>query len=119
MIWTQSSIQLFKDFKTNLLLPIFSSVTINLNQSSSKEIGILNGMGYILMQPDDYSASLATIKHLSFTDECSFVLSLEEPRLRPVLFESGSNMTYERNYLSFVSEVACGRWDIAVYRKYL
>ena len=66
-------------------------------------------MGNILMQPDDYSAFLATIKHLSFTGECSFELSLDEPRLRPVLFGSRSNMTYERNCLSFASEVACGR----------
>ena len=66
-------------------------------------------MGNILMQPDDYSASLATIKHLSFTGECSFELSLDKPRLRPVLFGSRSNMTYERNYLFFASEVACGR----------
>ena len=28
-------------------------------------------------------------------------------------------MTYERNYHSFAGEVACGRWDIAAYRKYL
>ena len=34
------------------------------------------------------------------------------------LFESRSNMTFERNYCSFVDEVACGRWHIAVYRKY-
>ena len=28
-------------------------------------------------------------------------------------------MTYERNYHSFVSDVVCERWDIAVCRKYL
>ena len=71
------------------------------------------------MQLDEFSASLACIKYLTLNVEYLFDLSLDEPRLRPVLFESHSNITYERNYHSFVDEAACGRWAIATYRTYL
>ena len=64
-------------------------------------------MGYVLMQPDDYAAFLAAIKYLSLTSECLFDRSLDEPRLRPILFRSRSNITYERNYHSFLGEVTC------------
>ena len=46
-------------------------------------------------------------------------ISLDRPRLRPILFGSHLNMIYELNYHSFISKVACGRWDITVYRTYL
>ena len=71
------------------------------------------------MKPDNSLDSLAAIKHLTATDECLFDISLDGPRLRPVLFGSRANMPYERNYHSFVDEVACGRWSIAACRKYL
>ena len=69
----------------------------------------------MLMQPDDPSVSLAAIKHLTLTGELLFDLFFDGPNLRPVLFGSYSNMTYDRNYHFFVSEVACGRLDIDVY----
>ena len=47
------------------------------------------------MQLDNFSASLACIKYLTLNVEYLFDLSLDEPRLRPVLFESHSNITYE------------------------
>ena len=78
-----------------------------------------SGMDYILKQSDNHSASLAAIKHFSLTDECLFDLCLDGPRLRPVLFGSRSNMTYEQNYQSFIGEVACGNWAIVACRKYL
>ena len=74
------------------------------------------GMGYILMQPDDSPDYLATINHLTATDECLFDMSLDGPRLRPVLFGSRANVSYECNYHSFVGEIACRRWIIAAYR---
>ena len=46
-------------------------------------------------------------------------MSLDGPRLRPILFCFRINMSYERDYHSFVGEVACGRWTIATCRKYL
>ena len=76
-------------------------------------------MGYILMHPDDSPDSLAAITHMAVTGKCLFDISLDGPRLRPVLFGSRANLSYERNYHSFVGEVACGRWITAAYRKYL
>ena len=52
-------------------------------------------MDYMLMQLDDSFASSAAIKYLSLTDECSFELSFDEPRLWSILFGSRSNTTYE------------------------
>ena len=77
------------------------------------------GMGYTLMQPDDSLNSLASITHLAVTSQCLFDVSLDDPRLLTVQFGSRSNMSYKRDYHSFVGEVACGRWIIATCRKYL
>ena len=71
------------------------------------------------MQPGDSPASLKAINHLTATGECLFDISLDGPRLHPILFSYRANMTYERNYHSFVGEVACGWWSIAACRKYL
>ena len=76
-------------------------------------------MGYILMNPDDSPIFLAAIKHLAVTGEFLFDMSLDGPRLRPVLFGSRSNLSYDRSYHSFVGEVACGRCSIAACRRYL
>ena len=48
-----------------------------------------------------------------------FNLSFDGPRLRPVLFGSCANMSYKRNYHSFIRDVVYGRWNIASCRKYL
>ena len=70
-------------------------------------------MRYILIHPDDSPDSLAAITHLAATGEYLFDILLDGPRLRPVLFGSRANLSYERNYHFFVGEVACGRWSIA------
>ena len=71
------------------------------------------------MKPNDLSDSVTEIKHLATTGECLFNMSLDGPRLRPVIFGSRANLSYDHNYHSFVGEVACGRWSITVCRKYL
>ena len=76
-------------------------------------------MGYILMHLDDSLDSLAAIKHLVATCEFLFEVSLDGPKLRPVLFGSSASMSYERDYHSFVGEVACARWSIATCRRYI
>ena len=76
-------------------------------------------MGHILIQPDDSSDSIAPMKYLAVSSEFLFDLSLDRPRLRPVLFGSRSNLSYDSNYHSFVGEVARGRWIIVACRKYL
>ena len=75
-------------------------------------------MEYILIQPVESLASLATIKYLTTTGEYLFDFSLDGSRLRPVLFESRDNIRYKRNCNSFVREVVGRRWSIAVYCKY-
>ena len=65
------------------------------------------------MQPDDSPDSLAAIAHMAVTGECLFDISLDGPRHRTVLFGSRASLSYERNYHSFVGDVACGRWIIA------
>ena len=77
------------------------------------------GMGYILMQADDTSQSVATFQLLKEKGECAFDLSLDGPRLIPVFFGSRSNQPFEIHYHSFVGEVACGRWAISCCMRYL
>ena len=62
-------------------------------------------MGYILMQSDDSPDSLTAIKHLAATGKYLFDVSLDGPKLRPVLFGSRSNILYERDCHSFVGGV--------------
>ena len=119
MGWTPPLIKLCCDCKFNLI-----SSPLLLRYDSSRPTFLKTDwsavdIGYIVMQPDDSLDSLAFIKHLAATGDCLFDVSLDSSRLRPVLFLSRSNMSHERDYHSFVGEVACGRWSIASYRKYL
>ena len=106
MGWTPSLVQLFFDCKSNLITPLL------LRYDSSRPTFLkrdwsAGGMGYILMQTDDSPDSLAAIKHLAATDECVFDVSLDSPRLRPVLFGSRFDISYKCDYHSFVEEIAC------------
>ena len=62
---------------------------------------------------------MATVKLLEDKDECIFDLPLDDPRLRPVFFGSRLNQPFEIHYHSFVGEVACKRYTLSCYRKYL
>ena len=66
-------------------------------------------MGYILIQADGTTQSVAAVQLLEKTWECTFDLPLDGPRLRPVLFDLRSNRRFEIHYHSFVGEVTCGR----------
>ena len=117
--WTPSLIKLICSYKANL---VTSPLLLRYDSSRPtflKTDWSVGGMGYILMHPDDSPDYLAAITHLAATDECLFDISLDGPRLRPVLFGSCDNLSYERNYHSFVGEIACVRWSIAACRKYL
>ena len=70
-------------------------------------------MGFILMQPADNKKTRQASEHLIKTGECLFNLSLEGPRLKPLIFGSGACTDIEKNIHSFVGEAACGRWSIA------
>ena len=54
------------------------------------------------MQADELPQSLAALTLLEATGECTFDLSLDGRRLRPVFFGSRSNQTFEVHYHSFV-----------------
>ena len=71
------------------------------------------GMGWILMQPADDIESTKSTKSLLKCGECTFDLSKDGARLRPVRFKSRACTDFERKYHSFVGEAASGRWAIS------
>ena len=77
--WIQFSIQLFEDCKTKL---VTSHLLLHYDSSKPtilKKYWSASDMWYILIQSDDSSVSLAAIKRLSLTSECSFDLFLDIP----------------------------------------
>ena len=115
--WSPSNISIFIDCKTNI---VSSSLLLRCDSSKPfffKTDWPANGMGYILMQPDNYSESIRTLAILEESGDCTFELSLKGPRLHPVLFGSRSNLPYDMHHHSFVGEIACGRWSIAHNRR--
>jgi hypothetical protein len=77
------------------------------------------GMGWILMQPDNSEASKVALALLRSEGICTFDLTMNGARLRPIRFGSRSCTERERHYHSFVGEAACGRWAIGQNRKFL
>ena len=59
-------------------------------------------MRYILMQPDDSSKARVATSKLLNKGKCDFDLSSDGARLMPVLFNSRSYTTTEKNYHGFV-----------------
>ena len=113
MAWTPILITLFDNCKQHLV-----SSPLLLRYDSSKPAFLktdwsAGGMGYLLMQADDSPQSIEAVQKLESTGDCTFDLSLDGPRLRPVFFGSRSNQPYEEHYHSFVGEVACGHWAIS------
>ena len=119
MSWTPSLITLFGDCKNQLVTPPFLLRYDSSKSAFLKTDWSTDGTGYILMKADKSPQSLAELTLLEATGKCTFDLSLDGPRLRPVFFGSRSNQTFEVHYHSFVGEVACGRWSISCCRKYL
>ena len=117
--WTPDLIRLFDKCKKGI-----TSSPVLARHDSDKPIFLktdwsAEGMGYILLQPDDSIQSKAASLKLSTTGECDFDLTLKGTRLRPVCFNSRANRPYEKNYHSFVGETACGRWAIVRLKRYL
>ena len=78
---TPSTIQLFLDCKTKF---ITSPILIRYDSSKTTFLKIdwsTVGMGYVLMQPDEYPISLMAIKHLATTEDYLFDFSLDKLRL--------------------------------------
>ena len=72
-----------------------------------------------MMHADDTSQSVDSIQLLENKGVCIFYLSLDGRQLRPVFFGSRSNQPFEIHCHYFVGEVACERWAISCYRRYL
>jgi hypothetical protein len=77
------------------------------------------GMGWILMQPDHSPASTTTLALLRSTGSCTFDLTMNGARLRPIRFGSRSCTEREHHFHLFVGEAACGWWAISQNRKFL
>ena len=81
MGWTQYSIQLFDNCKTNL---VTSPLHLRYDSSQLTLIKMnwsVGGTRCILMHPDDNSAFLSIIKYLALTSEFMFNVSPDGPRL--------------------------------------
>ena len=71
-------------------------------------------MGCILIQSDDSAKSTTVTVKLCSIGICDFDLTSTSPRLQPLCFIYRANKNNEKDYLSFVSEVSCGRWAAAI-----
>jgi hypothetical protein len=78
-----------------------------------------DSMGWILMQPNNSEASIVALALLHSDGICTFDLTMNGARLRPIRFGSRSCSERERHFHSFVGEAACGRWAISQDRKFL
>ena len=76
-------------------------------------------MGYILIQADESTQSLAALTLLGDNNEYAFNLFLDGPRSCPMFFGFRFNQTFEVHCQSFVDEVACVRREISCCQKYL
>ena len=63
-------------------------------------------MGCIFVQHDNSPDSIAAIKHLEYTGDCFFDLTLSGLRFMHALFTSRSNLDHEKDYYSFVGAIA-------------
>ena len=119
MAWTTALINFFEDIKVCITSP---PVLAGYDPSKStflKTDRSAEGMGWILMKPDDDKEFIAATKLLLETGECLFNLTQGGAHLRLTGFWSRSCLLQESKYHSFVGEAACGRWDIGQNRKYL
>ena len=119
LAWTPDLIQLFEDMKhcitsSPILARYDPSKPTFLKSDWSAE-----GMGFIIMQPADDDESKTALKTLTSKGICTFDLSMNGARLKPVRFGSRSCTDTEKNFHSFVGEAAAGRWAIAQNRNYL
>ena len=84
--WTTDIVNLFDKCKKSIIFtPVFT------RYDSAKYFFLkidwsAEGIGYILLQPDNSIESMAVTMKLLETRECNFELTIHEPRLRPVCF---------------------------------
>ena len=109
---------LLESMKTDLTsLPVLARYDSTLSTLLKTGWSVL-GMGFIIMQPDTSETTGITLERIMIIDENTFDTSLKGSRLRSILFGSRNYTEIESHYLSFVDEVAKGRWDISENRVY-
>ena len=84
LAWNPTLIALFHDCKTHLITSPLLLQYDSTKPAFLKTDWSAGGMGYILMQADETSQSVATVRLLEETGEYTFNFSLDGPRLRPV-----------------------------------
>jgi hypothetical protein len=119
MAWTPDLLALFQKMKDDItcspcLARADSSKPFFLKTDWSKD-----GLGTILMQPDDSEASREALRAMDSGEPCTFDKTLTGPRLRPIMFLSRKCTEIESHYHSMVGEAAAGRWAISKCRFWL
>ena len=107
--WTPTLITLFNEMKTAITSSPVCARFDPYKPIFLKTDWSAEGMGYILMQPDESEESRAAMKLFKETGDCVFDLTKSGPRLKPVTFGSRACNDIEKRYHSFVAEAGCGR----------
>ena len=119
LAWTKELTELFKYIKFSItsspVLAWFnpSKITFLKTDWSSE------GMGWVLMQPDNDDVSTKAATNLKSSGICEFDLAFNGAQLKSVAFGLRGCNDNKRNFHSFIGKGACGRWAIAQNRKYL
>ena len=94
-LWTTELLDLFKLCKPNITSsPVLTRFDSN-KPALLKTDWSAEGMGYILLQPDNSVETVVATKLLLETGECLFDLLPTSPRLRAVTFNSRTNKAYK------------------------
>ena len=86
--WSPSLISLFRSCKSNLITSPFLLRYDSSKPDFLKTDWSASGMGYIIMQSDNSQEFVKALRHLVSKGECLFELSLDGPRLYPVVLVS-------------------------------
>ena len=88
MAWTEDLIYLFNELKREMTSsPVLARYDSGKPTFLKTDYSAL-GMAYIIMQPEDSAAAREATKKLEDEGECSFNISMNGPRLKPVAFGS-------------------------------
>ena len=118
-VWTPELKTLFESLKDDL-----TSAPVLARFDSSKPVFLKTdwsaiGMSFILMQPENGTASRKATDTLLSTGQCLFDLKMAGPRLQPFASGYRACTETEKHYHSFVGESAALRWAIAKNKDYL
>jgi len=118
-IWTPDLIDTFHTMKVSITSSPCLARYDSTKPCCLKTDWSANGMCWILMQPDNSSASITAMATWHDTSVCSFDSTMGGARLQPLRMGSRQGEEKERCMHSFVGEAACARWAISQNRRYL